>query len=300
MACSVHVRSSQNHMATTFHFCIACDYSYAHRASRVLDEALAWVGELEHQLSEYLTTSPIYKLNQSEAFCPVAMSTDAIELFELAHTARVQSNGLFDISAKTPASAAFPRISWDRHNGSAWKTHAAVHIGFGAIGKGYALDRVRLLLEQNGFRDYQLSAGGSSWIFSGFAGPGHPWTWGWSWSSDEDGNPLGTCFQNKQGDPIALGISGTHEKGNHLIHPLLCENEKVLSASGQLKSALVASPSAALSDAFSTALFVSQGDHLNKYGAAAIIDSENIPHWNFKFQSTWGQPSVQSENASRI
>ncbi|MEK6579930.1 MAG: hypothetical protein AABZ55_11940, partial [Bdellovibrionota bacterium] len=58
-----HVRYSQNHMATTFTFRVNCEERLVALAERALTEALQNVARLERELSEFLSESPIDRLN---------------------------------------------------------------------------------------------------------------------------------------------------------------------------------------------------------------------------------------------
>jgi len=135
-------------------------------------------------------------------------------------------------------------VQWDSSTSKLKKLHEGAHLSFGAIGKGYALDRVRALLEREGFTNYQLESGGSSLVFSGSDLGGAPWSAAWIWEKDsEQFLPLPVSVSY----PIALGISGTSEQGAHILGSNIHSTRL---------SALVVHPSAASADAYSTALFV--------------------------------------------
>ena len=289
----VHVQHAQNHMATTFRFVVSCAESASARASLALSEAHAEVARLEACLSEFRDSSPIHQLNQAKPGARVRLSPEGIELLERSHRFHALTRGAFDCAAKSLAKPSHgPAFAWDAASSEAWRLHPEVRIGFGAIGKGYALDRVRIILEQCGFRDYLLSAGGSSVILSGHAGPGDPWRWGWSWAKDADGDAQGLPITHWSGDPIAIGVSGTHEKGNHLLDARVGQ---VATAHARAMSSLVAAPSAADADALSTSLFVAGYEEGARFmaelpfaPAMAQIDSSGVPSWNGIFRHFWG------------
>lgn len=277
-------------MATTFDFRISCDRSRLREADSVLLECHHRVERLERELSEFLEGGPVYRLNRMEPFKEVEIPLSVIELLEQSEIIRKKSNGAFDCTVKSgPLSQESPvRIAWERARGVAWKVTPDARLSFAAIGKGYALDRVRDLIDRHGFGDYLLNAGGSSQVFAGFSSPDVPWSWAWSWKRDEQGEDLGIPFEHITGDRISIGISGLHEKGEHLVDPRT--GEKAV----RCQSALVAHPSACLADAFSTALFVSSGEYQPADSAVpfatASIDSAGIPRWNGWFQKFWGSP----------
>lgn len=280
-----HVGASQNHMATTFDFIV----STPHRAmaEEILAEAHRLVTTLEKELSEFLPESPIYRLNQAPIHERILMPDSALELLNVSAQISDLTRSAFSCTAKTPGARG--RLGWN-HQGEAWRETAETHASFGAIGKGYALDRVRTLLEGQGFTNYFLNAGGSSKIISGFASERTPWTWGWSWSPPDE-TPVGYSFVHPSGISVAIGVSGTEVRGNHLID----SRKKPMTSSSRFKSALIAHPSAAQADAFSTALFVSgwedttqQLEKATTPPAMALIDEAGVPRWNGIFQQLWG------------
>lgn len=283
-----HVAISRGHMATRFELTVSCPRFRATVARRVLEEAHQQIAQLEAELSEFLPSSPISRLNRAPVGKRVPIGPSAVDLLERCHQLREQTGGAFDCLAKSLGPFQRPpEVAWDRS--SAWRITPETHIGFGAIGKGYALDRVRTCLEREGFSDYLLVAGGSSIVMSGFAAPGEPWRWAWSWSRDAMGRPLGIGFTHITGDPVAIGVSGTQERGNHLIDP------RTRRPVTDRVSALVGCGSAAEADALSTALFVmgwSDGGarvaQLLTHPALGIIEPGDQAYWNPRFEQWWG------------
>lgn len=292
----IHVRQRQNHMATTFDFRISCSRARLKAADSVLLEAHHRITLLEGELSEFLSSSPVRQLNLAKPFEEIAVPESVIELLEQAHRIQERTEGAFNCTVKSgPLSKQVERpIRWDRNRGVAWRITPDAWLSFAAIGKGYALDKIRHLIERNGFTDYLLNAGGSSIVFSGFSAPGEPWTWAWSWKRDEQGQDLGISFTHETGERISIGVSGLHEKGRHLIDP------RTGAEAVECQSALVAHPSAGAADALSTALFVSKGEFKSAEKlldspvpfATATIDSQGIPSWNGWFQRFWGSLQV--------
>ncbi len=286
-----HLKLSQNHMATTFDFVISCGETRLVAAREVLLQGHRLVSQLEAELTEFIDESPIATINRSLPGTRIKVTQSAIDLFVLSERLRMATQGAFHCCAKSaPLSDA--SFSWDAQSMTAWRNTKATHIGFGAIGKGYALDRVRELIEQAGFQDYFLSGGGSSLIICGFCAPKVAWKWGWSWQKAQNADPLGISFSHEGGASVAIGVSGLHEKGFHIIDPR--NNEKAQTA----RSALVALPSAAEADALSTALFVGGWEEETKHfaklptlPAMAVIDNDSKPRWNGTFQKLWGSVS---------
>ncbi len=287
----VHVKEERKHMATTFEMTVSCASARSGAAERLLSRAHDRIASLENELTEFRTQSPVAKLNQAPVLERVRFTYAGIELLEICENLRLRTRGAFDCTAKSgPDAIQHPRLGWDAETLEVWRLNPGVRLGFGAIGKGYALDQVRLLLLQEGFGDFLLSAGGSSLIISGFAAPGDPWSFGWSWQKDRDGLPLGLPLIHSSGKPVAIGVSGVEEQGNHLIDPRTRSHLDYLSL-----SALIGHDSAARADALSTALFITGFDQgcewmaeLIESPAAAVIGPDHIPRWNGIFQGFWG------------
>lgn len=271
-------------MATTFDFRISCESKLTALADRTLEAAHRMVTQLEAELSEFKPESPVYQLNHAKPGERIVFTPSAYELLLKSMEVSRQTQRAFNPLAKSKDVAG---LNWDPVTREVWRLSEGTWLGFGAIGKGYALDRVRTLVEDAGFENYILSGGGSSVVMAGLEGPQRPWQWGWSWKKNESGENLGLSLVHHEGKRIALGVSGTHEKGNHLIST----DGPLRSA---LKSAVIATQSATEADALSTALFVSGWDQL-KSGfkdlalppGAAWIDETETPHWNGTFHNLW-------------
>jgi thiamine biosynthesis lipoprotein ApbE len=247
------------------------------------------VALLEDELSEFRTQSPVFKLNASAVGKKVVAPGSLIELLNISLGLVSVTNGAFDPGGKGGLSS----VGWDLKN--VWRKDDDAHLGFGAIGKGYALDRVRVLLEQVGLCDFELNAGGSSILFSGFMDSNTPWNWGWSWKRNSQGEYLGIPMSHYTGTSYSVGVSGTMEQGKHIRDP-----RKQVAPEGN-ETALVGHPSAAYSDALSTGLFVAgwkvSNDlfgRLTEKPAMALVKSDGTTEWNTIFQRYWGDPCMHS------
>ena len=281
-------------MATTFELTLSCEPSRAAQALEILNCAHERIAELERELSEFLPASPISKLNAAAPGTRVRVSPAAITLLKLSERLHRRTSGRFDVTAKSENQAA--RVEWDERTCEAWTCAPATRLGFGAIGKGYALDEIRAMIERAGFTDYLLSGGGSSIVVSGFAdGPTRPWLIGWSWTRDSAGRAQGVSLSHETGKAIAIGVSGAQEQGAHIFDPRTQAGP--LYTQPQALSVWVAHTSAAEADALSTALFVEASGQANwsfldgegsSMPAVAILDPLCIPKWNRGFQNLWG------------
>lgn len=238
-------------MATDFELELVLPEESIRIGESVLMEAHALLNRIENSLSEFIENSPVYRLNRASTEEWIEFDEFFEEVLTLSRTYFDQSGGCFTPFAKSPFVGSFSDLEIDHPGARLRKKRTDLQIGFGAIGKGYALDRVAALLDREGFMDYRLGAGGSSWIFRGFGVDGLPWDIGWAWMRDGDGDGdwCGQHYRLPGGRPIAVGVSGTAEKGQHFF-----SGGQALESS--IRSAFSAGRSAAESDAYSTALMV--------------------------------------------
>lgn len=282
------IQQSQNHMATTFDFSVVCNGDQKQIALEVLACAHKRVAQLERELSEFLPESPIFRLNRSSVGEKILVNESVLALLDRSFYWQEVSRGSFSCLAKGEISER-GALGWDWEPGVVWRNDLGAWVGFGAIGKGYALDRVRELLEQHGLLNYRLSAGGSSLIFSGLSLERSPWEFWWSWECDESGSPVGIPFRHLCGTAVAIGVSGNQERPGHLLDPSRrnCPKEH--------KSVLIGHTSATDADALSTATFLSGWEKSRNYfqetptpPAMAVVDNNGEMRWNGVFQRLWG------------
>lgn len=279
-------------MNTTFDFTLSVASGALAHAQEVLLESHRRVEQLERELSEFLAGSPVSQLNAAAPEQRISVPRSVLSLLEQGSELGSLSGGAFDYAVKG-AREAVPSFAWDVERGEAWRRGPNEKLSFAAIGKGYALDEVRCVLEREGFADYVLSAGGSSLVFSGFQAERQPWEFAWAWQRGLDGKLGGTHLHHTLGRPMAVGVSGTLEQGCHLVDP------RTALPSTACKSAFVAASKATDADALSTALFVSGWEIGNaslekrrEFTAAAIVDGSGMAWWNRQFEKVWGALAV--------
>jgi len=239
----------KRHMATDFEFAVVVDPHSARIAESVLIEAHALVEAIEDSLSEFRESAPVYRLNHSSSGQWIPLDPYLSEVLEMSRGYSRGSDGAFNPFARSSKEADFTDLEVDTGGSRVRRKRDDVLLGFGAIGKGYALDRVASLLDRQGFTDYRLSAGGSSWVFRGFGADDHAWEVAWAWAKDADGDWVGQRYRLPGGKPIAIGVSGTAEKGEHFL-----SLGTPLRVSAQ--SAFCSGRTASETDAYSTALMV--------------------------------------------
>ena len=127
-----------------------------------------------------------------------------------------------------------------------------MRIGFGGIGKGYAAEKAKTILQQMGIKSGIVNAAGdlSAW---GFQPNGEPWTIGIA-DPDATHHP----FSSLNITNMAVATSGNYEKyvvidGKKYSHTI--DPKTGLPVSG-IKSVTIIAPNAELADALATPVMV--------------------------------------------
>lgn len=269
-------------MACRFEITLAArDSAFVPAARTALDE----IDALEDQLSVFREASTISVLNRYAASRPVAVPPHVIELLSTCQRLHAETGGAFDITS-TPlsrcwgflrrdgrvpdaatidavrASLGLDEVQLDGEGGTVSFRRPGIELNLGAIGKGYALDRVSAGLKRSGIEHVLLSAGRSSLLALGGRGSG--------WQVDLV-SPLvsGRALARLWIRDAAVGTSGGGEqfviadgrRYSHVIDP-----RTGWPACGVLSATVVAS-TAATADALSTAFFVGGIDLARRYCA---------------------------------
>lgn len=222
----------------------ADDQPYARQAAAA---AFAELDRLEAVLSRFRPDSDISQLNRATAGQTVPVGPETRECLELAHQVQLATSGAFDVTYASTTPAA------DRPAAERWQITAdrraiailadGVQFDLGGIGKGYALDQLRVLLAEWDF-DRGLLHGGQSTVLA-LGGADEPWRLPLRHPTNPE-ETLGTVELHDQ----ALSGSGAILHGEHIQDP-----RRAVRPRHALATWAVA-PQAALSDALSTALFV--------------------------------------------
>lgn len=244
---------------------------YAEQAARA---AFAEVDRLERELSLFLPTSDVSRLNAARPGQAVRIGVDAYECLELALEMCRRTGGAFDVTVgswKEREQGAGQRERGtgireqgggeQREQGTGNREHggglvlerasrSAVRqadglVDLGGIGKGFALDRAAALLREWGVHAALLHSGQSTVLALGSP----PGAEGWRVSLRDPGDharTIGTVLLRDR----ALAGSGIALHGQHIIDP-----RTGLPATHR-PAAWAHAPSAAVADALSTALMV--------------------------------------------
>lgn len=262
-------------MATTFKiFVFYEEFSDAEHACSAAFDEIDW---LEGQLSYFIPSSDISQINRLQAGRALKIGHAAFECISLAKTLHDDTNGAFD---PTAGGLIAGRRPWDEgaelQRGVVPRQKGNIHVGMdfieldepshsigmrsefvtidlGGIGKGYALDQARALLDDWGIGTALMSAGQSTMLGLGRVEN----TTGWQMRilDPRDEETILASFVLPGG---AVSTSAT-DNTQHLIDPRT--GQPVDHRSG----AWATSPSAALADALSTAFFVMTQEEVEAY-----------------------------------
>lgn len=244
-------------------------------AEQHIDAVIAEVSRIENLISDWIPTSQISAVNTNAGIQPVKVDAEVFELTRRAIHLSELSNGAFDISfaamekvwrfdgtmTEIPSTEAiksslekvgFKNVILDSTKSTIFLKLPGMKIGFGSIGKGYAADRGRTIMQQAGVTAGIVNASGdmSTW---GKQLDGSDWNIGITKPFKTD--QLMAVVPLKEG---AVTTSGSYEKYlslngkrySHIINPATG-----YPASG-LSSVTVFGPDAEMANGLSTAIMV--------------------------------------------
>jgi FAD:protein FMN transferase len=188
------VRIHRSAMACRFEVMLSSDDAGDMAAARsALDEA----DDLEALLTIFSDASVVSHVNRRAAFEDVAVGKTVFDLLARSAELHAQTGGAFDVTstplsrcwgfldregrlptgeeiAAARARAGMEHVQLDAAERTVHFAREGVELNFGAIGKGFALDRMGELLRARGARRALLSAGHSSVLALGGKGRGWP------------------------------------------------------------------------------------------------------------------------------
>jgi thiamine biosynthesis lipoprotein len=235
-------------MNTTFTLRICePDKAVAHGMARECFEQLDF---LESRLSRFIDDSDVSRINRMQAGQTLYLNELTHQCLLAALDAYARTGGLFDITLgsriehrKSADSGPVPPLTGQLtiHPDAPAVTCGAPgrEIDLGGIGKGFALDQLRLLLLDWGAEGGLLTAGASSMLAFG------PQAWPVELTGDIDSERIVLSNQS-------LSASGTAIQGSHIIHP---GGETAMPAE-PCRRVWVTAPTATLAEIWSTSLML--------------------------------------------
>jgi len=236
---AIHI-FSHHAMATEFQVRIAVeDKIYAAQTAQA---AFALTDELELLLSRFRPNSDISQIAQLAPGETLRVSEPVFACLEIAKKMELATRGAFSISAAALQSQpAQPRWTLLKEQFSIRCDGGKLEFDLGAIGKGFALDRMAEVVRDWSCESFLLVAGGSS-ILAGNTPSG---TAGWLCGLAGDHSPRRYQLKN-----CSLSGSGIAVKGQHILDP------RTGKPAPRQNRAWALSETAAESDALSTACMV--------------------------------------------
>ena len=272
-------------------------------APQRLEEGVTEIKRIEALLTEFNDTSVTAQLNASAGIAPVSVPSEVYQLIQRCQQLSAITQGAFDITAgalkrlfnfkqdhfqwpeAVALEQALSQTGYQRitllDNNRIFLQQTGMRIGFGAIGKGYAADKVKALWMASGATSGVINASGdlTAWGTK-------PWKVGIAHPDDPNKMLLWLPVQN-----ASVATSGNYEQ--YVERQGVRYSHNIDPRSGRpvpyIKSVTVISPSAELSDALATAVTVmgpSVGlDFINQLpdvhciiidGKNKVFQSENI------------------------
>jgi len=273
------------------------------KGEKYITIAIAEIKRIERIISSWDKNSETTKINQSAGIEPVKVSKELFDLINRSLQISKITEGAFDISyasmdriwkfdgsmTEMPSAEAikgsvekvgYQNIILNVNDQTVFLKYKGMKIGFGAVGKGYAADMAKKLLQKTGVKGGLVNASGdlNCW---GKQDDGQSWKVGIT-------NPLNKnkIFSWFDIEDQAVVTSGNYEKyvifnGKRYTHII---NPKTGYPSTGIVSVTVFAPKAELADALATSIFVmgtSVGiDMINQLKGidCIIIDDTNKIH----------------------
>lgn len=245
-------------------------------AERCIDAAIAEISRIEALLTTYSPDSQTNQINAQAGVAPVVVDRDVFALIGRALNLSALTQGAFDITYGSidkrlwnfdTTMTALPdretarqsvrlinyrNVLLNEADSSVFLREKGMRLGFGGIGKGYAAERARFVMNQLGITAGVVNAAGdlTAW---GTQPNGQPWTIGIA-----DPNTRQRAFSKLAISGFAVATSGDYEKyvtigGKRYSHTI--DPRTGYPVTG-LKSVTILAPNAELADALATPVMV--------------------------------------------
>lgn len=241
-----------------------------------IDAAVEEIHRIERLLTTYDEASETNLINRNAGIAPVAVSRETFGLIERSLRISKVTQGAFDISygsvdkrlwnfdqqmqrlpdkelaRKLVRLINYRNILLDEPTGTVFLKEKGMRIGFGGIGKGYAAERAKRVMQEMGADSGVVNASGdlTAW---GLQPDGKPWTIGIVRPDIK-----GEIFSYLSITNMALATSGNYEKfvmigGKRYSHTI--DPRTGLPVTG-IKSVTIITPNAEIADAMATPVMI--------------------------------------------
>lgn len=269
-------------------------------ANQCIGEAVEEIRRIERLLTTFNEGSQTNLINQNAGIAPVKVDKEVFELIRRSKKISSLTQGAFDITYGSidkrlwnfdKSMTALPdrevakqlvrlinyrNVILDEKNGSVFLKEKGMRIGFGGIGKGYAAECAKALLQKRGIKSGIVNAAGdlTTW---GYQPDGKPWTIGIA-----NPNASREIFSHMNITNTSVATSGNYEKfvvigGKKYSHTI--DPKTGLPVTG-IKSVTIICSNAEIADAMATPVMImgieAGMDMINQVkGLACIIVDEN-------------------------
>lgn len=265
-----------------------------------IQDAIDEISRIEKLLTTYNDESQTNQINANAGIAPVKVDKEVFDLIQRSIKISEITQGAFDITygsidkslwnfdktmtrlpdahlaKKLVRLINYHNIILDEKKSTVFLKEKGMRIGFGGIGKGYAAERAKMILQKNGVESGIVNAAGdlTTW---GYQPDGKPWTIGIS-----DPDNAQHAFSHLDITNMSVATSGNYEKfvmidGKKYSHTI--DPKTGLPITG-IKSVTVICPNAEIADAMATPIAI-MGiqvglDMINQIkGIACIIIDDN-------------------------
>lgn len=271
---------------------VAADEHWAHER---INAAIEEIRRIERLLTTYDDNSETSLINRHAGIAPVTVSPETFQLIERSVRISLITQGAFDITygsvdkrlwnfdtqmTRLPDRETarqmvrlinYRHILLDPEKSTVMLQEKGMRIGFGGIGKGYAAEQARKVMQEMGADSGIVNASGdlTAW---GYQPDGSPWTIGIA-----NPNSAGQVFSYMNITNMALATSGNYEKfiminGKKYSHTI--DPKTGLPVTG-IKSVTIITPNAEIADAMATPVMI-MGIHAGLDMINQIKDIEAI------------------------
>ncbi|MBW7863031.1 MAG: FAD:protein FMN transferase [Candidatus Hydrogenedens sp.] len=299
------LRMTHRAMGTEFEFVLLgdspdTDIELLRAAGQTAFEA---IDALEQRISNWIPESPVSVMNRLASIEPVTVDHDVFELLRLARRFYEETDGAFDVTvgpllelwgfygkkgetptaetlAKAREKVGFNHVLMDLDTRQVRFEKPGMHVDFGGIGKGLALDRAAEILKQQGVNRFRIHGGTSTFVVCGAPPTGENWT-------VDIYPPYNICGGVSAVAEIALSeeslstsaaaaneVEVSGRKRGHIFDP-----RTGMPVDNGVLAATAVAPTGAESDALSTAFFVMGLEKTREYcgkhpSVRAVLSSE--------------------------
>jgi len=283
---------------------------------QIARQAFQEVDRLNNLMSRYRPNSELSMLNREALGRSVVLTPELFDVLKESLHLSVETDGAFDITVgqlmrswgffqgneHVPSQAelkdllrrtGYRHVELNAAKRSIQFDEPGIELDLGAIGKGYAVDRVAEILRRKEL-DCALISSGMSSIYALGAPPGES-GWGISICDPHDRRKKACSLQLRD---LSVSISGTHEKSfaqngkmyTHILHP------GSGSPADTMLMSVVITDSSTMSDALSTAFFVA-GPELGRTYLANHSDTAAIFYVRNGFSASFDEITLHSNTA---